>query len=147
MSIAMRYARDEHDAADILSYAFVRVFKYIAQFDSSRGSMHAWVKTIVINEALDHVKKRDRFSNLELEEAEEHSISNSVIEDIDAGALFALIRTLPSSTQTVFTLYVVDGYNHREIATLLSISEGTSKWHLSQARKLLQEKITDYKKP
>jgi RNA polymerase sigma factor (sigma-70 family) len=147
MPIALRYSRDEMDAGDILSHSFVRLFKYIQQFDHQKGSLHAWVKTIIIHEALDHIKQRSRFSNEELDKAEEYAVSNNAIERMDALALMALVRQLPPATQTVFTLYVVDGYTHREIAGQLGIREGTSKWHLSEARKILQQKLTDYTNP
>ena len=68
MSIALRYSRDEMDAGDIVSHAFVKIFKSIHSFDSSKGSLHAWIKKIVVNEGLDHIKSRTRFSeNVELE--------------------------------------------------------------------------------
>jgi RNA polymerase sigma factor (sigma-70 family) len=147
MSVALRYSRDEMDAGDILSHSFVKLFRHLHQFDEQKGSFHAWLKTIIIHEALDHIKQRSRFSNEELDKAEEYAVSNSAIERMDASALMGLIRQLPPATQTVFTLYVVDGFTHREIAGRLTISEGTSKWHLSEARKLLQKKLTEYIKP
>ena len=62
MTVALRYARDEMDAADIVSHAFVKIFKSIHSFDRSKGSLHAWIKKIVLNEGLDHIKHRARFS-------------------------------------------------------------------------------------
>jgi RNA polymerase sigma factor (sigma-70 family) len=147
MSIAVRYSRDEMDAGDIVSHSFVKLFKHLHQFDEEKGSIHAWLKTILIHEALDHIKQRNRFGNEELDKAEEYAVSNNAIERIDASALMGLIRQLPPATQAVFTLYVVDGFNHREIAERLGISDGTSKWHLSEARKLLQKKLSDYNLP
>lgn len=142
MTIAMRYAADEHDAADILSHAFVKLFRHICQFDPARGSLHAWTKTIIIHEALDHVRQRARFSTMELELADEPA-GNMIAEQMDAAALLALIRQLPPATHAVFILYAVDGYSHREIAAALGIREGTSKWHLSEARKILQQKLSN----
>jgi RNA polymerase sigma factor (sigma-70 family) len=141
MTIAMRYARDEHDAADIMSHAFVKMFRSLSSFDAAKGSLHAWVKKIIINEALDHIKQRSRFSHQELTEAEEPYINNEVIEKTDAVEILQLIKQLPPATHAVFVLYAVDGYAHKEIAAQLKISEGTSKWHLSEARKLLQKKL------
>lgn len=144
MTIAMRYSRDEADAADIMSLAFVKVFKGIHSFDSSKGSLHAWVKRIVINEALDHIKSRHRFvSQEELAAAvEEAQVDNSAIHKLNAAQVMTMIQQLPPATHAVFVLYAIDGYNHREIAGRLGISEGTSKWHLSEARKALQKKLT-----
>lgn len=142
MKIALRYSRDEHDAADILSQAFIKVFKSIRTFDPCKGSFHAWLKRIVVNEGLDHIKGRYRFSeNVELETVAEPSINNSVLAEMGAEEIMDIIRKLPPATHAVFVLYAVEGYNHREIAQQLGISEGTSKWHLSEARKTLQKQI------
>ena len=142
MSIALRYSRDEMDAADIVSRAFVKIFKSIHSFDSSKGSLHAWIKKIVVNEGLDHIKSRTRFSdNVELETVPEPPINNSVIEQMGAEEIMEIVKKLPPATHAVFVLYAVEGYNHREIGQKLNISEGTSKWHLSEARKFLQQQL------
>ena len=83
MTIALRYSRDEHDAADIMSHAFVKVFKSIKSFDPTKGSLHAWIKRIVVNEGLDHIKTRNRFSeNVEVETVAEPEINNSALEQM-----------------------------------------------------------------
>jgi RNA polymerase sigma factor (sigma-70 family) len=145
MSIAMRYAKDEQDAADIMSQAFVKMFKSFHTFDEVKGTIHSWLKRIIINEALDHIKQRSRFSSLELKEADTPFISNDIIEKTDAAEIMQLIKKLPPATHAVFVLFAIDGYAHKEIAAQLQISEGTSKWHLSEARKILQQKLTGIK--
>jgi RNA polymerase sigma-70 factor (ECF subfamily) len=143
--IAMRYSRDDQDAADILSHAFVKVFKHIHQYDAAKGSFYAWLKRIVVNEGLDHIKSRNRFdSPTELDAAEEVPINHSVIEQMEAGEILQLVQKLPPTTHAVFVLYAVEGYNHREIGEKLNISEGTSKWYLSEARKSLQQMLSHY---
>jgi RNA polymerase sigma factor (sigma-70 family) len=142
MTIALRYSRDEHDAADILTSAFVKVFKSLKSFDPSKGSLHAWIKRIIVNEGLDHIKSRNRFSeNVEVEAVAEPEINNTALEQMGAEEIMNLVKRLPPATHAVFVLYAVEGYNHREIAERLNISEGTSKWHLSEARKTLQKQI------
>lgn len=142
MTIALRYSRDEMDAADIVSHAFIKIFKSIHSYDSSKGSLHAWIKRIVVNEGLDHIKSRSRFSeNVELETVPEPEVSSTVIEQMGAVEIMEMVKKLPPATHAVFVLYAVEGYNHREIAERLKISEGTSKWHLSEARKTLQKQI------
>ncbi len=142
MTIALRYSRDEMDAADIVSHAFVKIFKSLHSYDASKGSLHAWIKRIVVNEGLDHIKSRSRFSeNVELETVPEPEINNVVLEQMGAEAIMELVKKLPPATHAVFVMYAVEGYNHREIAEKLNISEGTSKWHLSEARKTLQKQI------
>ncbi|WP_262511926.1 RNA polymerase sigma factor [Chitinophaga silvatica] len=145
MNIAMRYAISEPEAADILSHAFLKMFRSIQSFDSSKGNFHGWLKKIIINEALDIIKQRSRFSSLELEVVEEPYVNNTIIEKTDAAAILQLLRQLPPATHAVFVLYAIDGFPHKEIAKQLNISEGTSKWHLSEARKILQQKITTLK--
>ena len=145
MNVALRYSRDEMDAADIMSHAFVKIFRSIKTYDSSKGSLHAWIKKIVINEGLDHIKSRKRFSDhVELETVAEPEIKNEVVEQMEAGAIMKLVQRLPPATHAVFVSYAVDGYTHREIAERLNISEGTSKWHLSEARKILQKLIMQH---
>jgi len=141
MTIALRYAIDEHEAADILGHAFVKMFRSIHSYDKTKGNFHGWLKRIVINESLDHIRQRSQFSNLEPDTAEEPYVNNSIIERTDAAAILALIRQLPRATHAVFVLYAIDGFTHKEIAAQLNISEGTSKWHLSEARRILQQKI------
>lgn len=142
MSAAMRYSRDEMDAADILSHAFVRIFKHIHSFDDSKGTIYSWVKRIVINEGIDHIKARNRFmDNVELEAAAEPAIDNAALERLNAAEIMTMIQKLPPATHAVFVLYAVEGYKHKEIAEALGITEGTSKWHLSEARKTLQKNI------
>lgn len=143
MTVALRYSRDEMDAADILSHAFVKIFKSIHSFDSSKGALQTWIKRIVINEGLDHIRSRERFSqNVELETVPEPSISNVVLEQMGADEIMKLIHKLPPATHAVFVLYAVEGHTHKQIAEQLSISEGTSKWHLSEARKILQQQLS-----
>jgi RNA polymerase sigma-70 factor (ECF subfamily) len=143
MTIALRYSRDDMDAADILSHAFVKVFKSLHSYDASKGSLHAWIKRIIVNEGLDHIKARGRFSeNVEIETVEEPAINNQVLEQMGAEEIMNLIKKLPPATHAVFIMYAVEGYNHREIAEQLKISEGTSKWHLSEARKTLQKLLS-----
>jgi RNA polymerase sigma-70 factor (ECF subfamily) len=146
MTIALRYSRDEHDAADILSHAFVKIFKSVRTFDATKGSLHAWIKRIVINEGLDHIKSRSRFSeNVEVETIAEPEINNAALEEMGAEEIMNLIKKLPRATHAVFVMYAVEGFNHREIGERLNISEGTSKWHLSEARKTLQQQLQHLK--
>ena len=88
------------------------------------------------------IKSRNRFSeNVEIETVAEPEIKNEVLEQMGADEIMKLVQKLPPATHAVFVLYAVEGYTHREIAEKLSISEGTSKWHLSEARKTLQKQI------
>jgi len=139
-SICLRYTRNHEDAIEVLHNGFLKVFKNIHTYDVSRASLYTWIRTIIINSAIDFVRQRGKFhTNIELEKVEEPAIDADAIQRMSAHEVLQLVQQLSPATQTVFNLYVVEGYNHREIANLLGISEGTSKWHLSEARKQLQK--------
>ena len=142
VTICLRYTRNEDDAVEVLNNGFLKVFQNIQRYESKRASLYTWIRTIVINSCLDFIKKKSRAEeHHELNKATEVHVPAEVINKMKATELLSLIRTLPPSTAAVFNLYIIEGYNHKEIGRLLTISEGTSKWHLSEARKQLQQKI------
>lgn len=140
MNIAMRYSKSERDALDVLNTGFYKVFTSLAQFDHRKASLYTWIRKIVINSCLDHAKKQKAYQTLisQTEELPEISIPADSLANLSANDILTFVRALPPATQVVFNLYVIEGYNHLEIAVLLNISTGTSKWHLSTARKELQ---------
>ena len=142
MNLCLRYTKNENDAMEVLNTGFYKVFKSINRYDVRLGSLYTWIRTIIVNSCLDFIKKKEsRFATQELSGEEQVYIAPEAITKMNAAALLTLIRQLPPATQAVFNLYVIDGYTHKEIALLLKISEGTSKWHLSEARKLMQQLI------
>ena len=141
MSIALRYARNEADAADIMSLAFVKVFKSLQTYDPQKGSFFAWLKRIVANEGIDHIKSLGKFNPVEIEEVADPHIDNTAIDRLQAEDIMTMVKKLPPATHAVFILYVTEGHTHKEIAVKLNISEGTSKWHLSEARKILKQTL------
>ena len=139
-SICLRYTRNEEDAIEVLHNGFLKVYKNIHTYDATKASLYTWIRTIIVNSAIDFIRQRGKFqNNIELERAEEPAIAADAVQRMSARELLQLVQQLTPATQAVFNLYVVEGYNHREIANLLGISEGTSKWHLSEARKQLQK--------
>lgn len=140
MIICIRYTRNEEDAIEVLHNGFLKVFKHLATYDVSKASLYTWIKTIVVNSAIDFIRSKQKFgTTIELSEVHDIGMDSEAIQRMSASELLKLVRQLPNATQTVFNLYVVEGYNHREIGELLGISEGTSKWHLSEARKQMQQ--------
>jgi len=136
----MRYTRNEEDAIEVLHNGFLKVFKNIGTYNNSKGSLYTWIRTIIVHTAIDFIRQREKFfTKTDLDHLPEPSVETDVLHRMSALELLKMVKKLPTATQAVFNLYVVDGYTHREIGTLLKISEGTSKWHLSQARKLLQQ--------
>ncbi len=141
MSLCLRYTRNEEDAIEVLHNGFLKVFKHLATYNASKASLYTWIKTIMVNSAIDFIRTRQKFKNqVALKEGyEAGSIDNDAIQRMGSVEVLKLIRQLPTATQTVFNLYVVEGYNHREIGEILGISDGTSKWHLSEARRQLKQ--------
>jgi len=139
-SICLRYTRNDEDAIEVLHNGFLKVFKNIHTYDSAKAYLYTWIRTIVVHAAIDFLRQKDRhYSPMEIEKVAEPEIDSEVIQKMKAEEILKLVRKLPQATQTVFNLYVVDGYTHKEIGQLLGISEGTSKWHLSEARRQLKK--------
>ena len=145
-NICLRMVRNEADAEDLLQNAFIDVFSKI---DSYRGdaTIGAWIKRITINTCINYLKKR----KLEIGEWDER-ISDTPVEDsgsdIEKTALTvervkAAVQTLPDGYRAVFSLYLIEGYDHKEIAEVLGISEATSKSQYSRAKKKVRELIEE----
>lgn len=146
LGIAMRFSSNRSEANDILNRGFLKVFTKLEKYEPT-GSFSGWVAKIIWRTALDYIRSQAKYKNItDIETAYDLGMESSVIDDLIAEDLFKVIQELPPASRTVFSLYVVDGYKHHEIATLLNISEGTSKWHLSDAKKRLRKRLTDGKR-
>lgn len=142
MNICLRYSNNESDALAVLNTAFYKVFKHISRYDASKASMYTWIRTIVVNECISAVTaSKKTLPATEINEAEHIQIEPSVFGKIKEANLLLLIQQLAPATKAVFNLFVLEGYTHKQIGEMLGISEGTSKWHLNDARKKLQELI------
>ena len=139
MVICMRYSRDNDDAKDILQDAFIKVFAKFELFTGD-GTIKGWIQSIVIHTAIDHYRKQHREArNIVSEDEYRETGENAEIEaDMAADEIVKIIQTLPHLQRTVFNLFAIEGYSHKEIAEELTITEGTSKWHLCEARKTLK---------
>ncbi len=141
--VCLRYAKDESTAQDYLQEGFIRVFTHLDKF-RGEGSLEGWVRRIIVNTALEKLRKTDIFKrSLEVEQmANLASDAAQVTDRMNADDLLHLVQTLPVGFRTVFNLYAIEGYTHQEIGELLHISEGTSKSQYSRARQWLQHRIT-----
>ena len=139
--ICMRYTKNEDDAVEVLHDAFLKVFKNMKQYDARKGALSTWIRTIVIRAAIDFLSSRKVAFSPVKENESGQPIENTVLSKFNAQELLALIRGLPTAAQLVFNLYVIEGYSHKEIGQALGISDGTSRWHLNEARRLLRESI------
>jgi len=139
----LRYVNNRADAQDLLQDAFVAIHRDLKQFNADKGELKYWARKVVVNVCLQKLRKKSPLNAFEeLSEIKETlTTTTNAIDNLSMKELLALIVRLPKGYRTIFNLYVIDGYNHREIAELLGISSNTSKTQLMKARKLLQSKI------
>lgn len=142
MGVCLRYADNHEEAEDVLQNGFVSVFQNIESFKGT-GSLEGWVRKIMVNTALTNIRKNKKLKqNIELESVEFMLPStNHIHENFAAKDLLKIIQTLPTGFKTVFNLYAIEGYSHKEIGDMLGISEGTSKSQYSRAKAYLQKLI------
>ena len=146
LSVCRRYARHEMEAEDIFHDAYIKVFKNIGQFQSN-GSFEGWIRRIMVNTALKYISKKSfQNENIGIQDYKEDSIGPSAYSKLQEEELMNLINTLPIGYKTVFCMYVIDGYSHKEIGEKLNIGESTSRSQLVKARRLLQEKVIEIQK-
>lgn len=142
----LRYATDEQEAEGMLSDAFFKIFTKISGY-SGAGSFEGWMRQIVVNTCLSAVRTRMGRRAVMVTMPEEDPAADALPAPADAISklafddLIRLIGRLPAASRAVFNLYIFDGFSHREIARELGISEGTSHWHLSTARRWLQTQL------
>ena len=140
MVVCLRYSRSTAEAEDILQEGFVKVFQGIKDF-RHQSKLQTWITRIMVNTALNFQRKKLYLfpmvdvNDIDLQEAE------LSISGVHFSQLLEMIQSLPQGCQIVFNLFAIEGYNHKEIAEMLGISEGTSKSQYSRARTLLQEKL------
>ncbi|MBN8694981.1 MAG: sigma-70 family RNA polymerase sigma factor [Bacteroidetes bacterium] len=155
LGVCLRYAKDSDEAKDILHEGFLKVFNNLRGFNNT-GSFEGWVRRIMVNTAIDHLRKNkqnylivstvhanDRSVNAAAEEVEE----DDLLSHIEKEDILKAVQELTPAYRTVFNLYVIEEYTHKEIAEMLDISEGTSKSNLSKAKFNLKKNLTHLIKP
>ena len=143
--LSLKYCKNRQEAQDNLQDSFLEIFKRIKQY-KGKGSFEGWMKRIVINKAIDRYKKE--LSKVTLDDKKQWEGSTEIESDISIPLddILICIQQLPTRYRLVFNLYVMDEYSHKEIAKMLSISEGTSKSNLHRAKLILKEQIEALKK-
>ena len=139
-----RYLRNKQDAEEILSEGFIKVFQnlFVLEFRDAK-STEAWVKRIMVNECLMFLRKSQKVQEDDIEH--HHPITESTIEmEINAQDVYSFILQLPVGYRTVFNLYVIEGYSHKEIAKKLGIGESTSRSQLLKARNILKKNMAKW---
>jgi len=146
LALALRYAKHQMEAEDIVQEAFIRVFDHMHTFEH-KGSFEGWIKRIVINVALKNFSRK-RFSQEQIGIDQDFDAPVEAPADLLMGVqeILDMVKELPDGYRVVFNLYAIEGYNHKEIADMLGIQESTSRSQLVKARKLLQQKLAGLQK-
>ncbi len=147
MGICYRYAKDTSEAEDILQEGFVKIYKNITQFKGN-GSFEGWMKRIMVNTSVTNYRKNlKRYFQMDISEPYVQNISSEWRQaEYTQDELMGVIKSLPDGYRTVFNLFAIDGYKHKEIAEMLGIDETTSKSQYSRARKQIQIKLQELSK-
>ena len=142
MGVCIRYADRSEEAEDMLQNGFIRVFEKLETF-KGLGSLEGWIRKIVVNESLSYLRKNKASKmNIDIDDAKYMVPGNSHVgEQINEKDLLKMIQQLPTGFRTVFNMYAIEGYSHKEIAEQLGITEGTSKSQYSRAKTHLQQMI------
>ena len=144
MCIRDSYGSNRETAKDLLQEGFIKVFSAIGSFEGS-GSFEGWMRRIFVNTALEYLRKNDILKeSVEIDNTEVlQEVDYSAIERISADELMELIAELPPGFRTVFNMFVIEGYSHKEIGDALGITESTSRSQLTRAKRLLQKKLEE----
>jgi RNA polymerase sigma-70 factor (ECF subfamily) len=141
LGVCIRYLKNQNEAEEIMVKGFMRVFEKIASFNSE-GSFEGWIRRIMVNESLMYLRQMKRYQqDVSIDDMAYESLAYRETGELEAEDLLKLVQQLPEGYRVVFNLYAVEGYNHKEIADKLGISEGTSKSQLSKARSQLKKMI------
>jgi RNA polymerase sigma-70 factor, ECF subfamily len=145
LMVCVRYVKHLPDAEEIMLNGFFNFFKAIDRFVyTGPESIGGWLKKIMVNECLMHLRKKEGIKMAEeMKGADVATGGEGQIEKMSAGELFRLIMELPAGYRTVFNLFAVEGYSHKEIAAMLGITEGTSKSQLNKARAMMQKLVKE----
>ncbi len=151
MSICIRYTRNSDRAKEVLNMGFYRILSNLKKYDQA-SPFKPWARKVMINTLINEFKKeRQHYGNIhyveEYYDRSDYGEINHAISKINADQIYAFIDLLPPASAQVFNLYFIDGFKHREIADMLDISEGTSKWHLNAAREKLKKMLQEIEVP
>ncbi len=143
MDMCMRRTNDREEAMTIVNNGFLRVYKKIHLY-SFKGSLEGWIRRLVWHSLADYFRGQSKSIRYLIFEERDETEPTSPDQNLYFEDLLKFVDQLPNATREVFRLYAIEGYSHKEIGTQLGISDGTSKWHLSSARKKLKQLINQY---
>jgi len=145
MSICFRYTHSRDKAEEMLNVGFLKALKNLDKYRPGIP-FKTWIRKVMVNVLIDEYRKEKKHKE-RIEYVEEYAENvdspdeNNIMQKMNVDQIHALITKLPPMSQKVFNLYVIDGFNHKEIGDMLSMSEGTSKWHLNFSRTRLKDMI------
>ena len=141
-AVCYRYANSTSEAQDVLQDGFVKIFEKLNYY-KGEGSFEGWMRRIIVNTALDSIRKNKKLQNNDDIDEVGYNLKDghSVLSDLAAEDLLEILNTLPIGYKTVFNLYVIEGYSHKEIAEELGVTVSTSKSQFSRAKSILREII------
>ncbi len=140
MGVVRRYIDHTEQAEEVLNNGFLRAFQKIDQY-TFQGSFEGWLRKIVFHAVSDYVKQNSRYNEKIMLVEKDQFVEKDHADRLYYNELLEMVQGLPVATRSVFNMYVMEGLSHREIGKVLGISEGTSKWHLSEGRRILKDKI------
>lgn len=145
MGVCIRYVKDQEKANDVLQDSFIKVFHSLDTF-KKEGSLEGWVRRIVTNTALDHIRKNKKFlANVEIDEIHVSVVEKSkAVGRLENESLMEIINSLPDGYRIVFNMFAIEGYSHKEIADKLDITESTSKSQYARARQAIKKLMEKY---
>lgn len=140
MALVRRYIDHIEQAEEVLNNGYLRAFQKISQY-TFQGSFEGWLRKIVFHAVSDYVKQNVKYSQKVVLVEKDEYVHQDHADRLYYNQLMELVHALPDATRAVFNMYVMEGMAHKEIGKALGISEGTSKWHLSEGRRQLKTKI------
>ena len=142
MAICQRYSGTDDEAMDLLHESFIKIFGKIGRYESGTALL-AWMRRITVNTAIDHYRRSVRRRTEDIERAYQvSSDAPDVVSACSAQEILAAVQQLPPTYRTIFNLYVIEGYSHKEIAEQLNITDSTSRSNLVKARSKLQKTLS-----
>ncbi|HRP51903.1 MAG TPA: sigma-70 family RNA polymerase sigma factor [Fluviicola sp.] len=142
LAICNRYVKNNDEAEDVLQDGFVKVFQKIPEF-KMEGSLEGWVKRIMINTALDAIRKnKKRLFDMSVDDVQHKvSFTDNQFDNMQVEQLMKLVQAMPDGYRLVFNMFAIEGYSHKEIAETLGITENTSKSQYLRARTYLRTQL------
>ncbi|MBS1628803.1 MAG: RNA polymerase sigma factor [Bacteroidetes bacterium] len=140
MALVRRYIDRDELVEEVLNNGFLRAFQRVDQY-GFQGSFEGWLRKVIFHAVCDYVKKNVRYEKNTVLTDREEVVHRDLADRLYYNQLLELVQRLPGLTRPVFNMYVMEGLTHLEIAKILNISEGTSKWHMNRGREILKEKI------